>query len=572
MDICPLKDVLADDFGTKPTSLKFGANPQTKPATTTASDSHPTDTGETATTDNIQLAAQNKPLSHNFSHTLGKKIENKTSRNTQPDSLNKAKRKEQNQSAGTIPEMVHPAKVIQGQLTQPAPRDKAANVKALNQFQQQLASQTGKTVRVTANSNAPSTDQIVSETLKPANKSIQSIANQGQIKSKITLQAASESLLAANAQPEKTKNTEKQQASNKASVSEGPKITETNKTATTSTFRFSFQNQQSGKEVISQTLHGNNKTTPESEQSTGTNKPPAPVSSKTQLSNQTFAGPANQSSQQQQMIGQETQTLIAEEAKPGKADTDQKNHRGKTELFELPENNSVNPNNFSVKSMAQKMSRPQTHSFGPQAEIRNNSLLGQTSSPNTEPGEQILVGENIQPAITEPSTASTTFTKIAGNPEPGNSIGEQIQESIHSSSQTGNQQIVVRLNPPELGKVAIKFAEQGDNITGLLQVDKPQTRDQIQQLLPEIVQNLQNSGIGIEKLEVVLTNQHEQQTLKDQSSAAGQDSWAEQQNSPNPESQRNTNIYSDWLANFDNVTEYMEPQVQLTDNSINMLI
>ncbi|MHC4069361.1 MAG: flagellar hook-length control protein FliK [Planctomycetota bacterium] len=543
-----MKNVLADDAGTKPASLEFAANPRTKqPIAVTASNVHPIDTGKTVTADNTQLIAQNKPtipLSNNFSHTLGKKVMTKTSRNTQSNQLNKGKRKGQDQNSGTLSEMVHPAKsVVQEQLTQPVVLDKTANAKVLNQFQQQPESQAhGKTVRLTANSKAPTTGQIASATFKPANKPIQSTTDQGQIKSEIILPAASESLLIADTQSEKGRDTGKQQES----VSESPKIPETNKTAITSTFPSSWQNQQSGKEVTSQTLLGNNKTTVDSEQSAHL--------------------------QQKVLTGQESPILIAEQATPSKVDTGQKDHRGKTEFFELPEKNSVPLDNLSVKAMAQKMSRPQVRSSALQPENSNNSLVDQNSNPNMEPGEQILVGGNIQPAITEPSLASTAFTNIAGNADSADSVGEQIQESIHSSFRTGNQQIVIRLNPPELGKVAIKFAEQGDNIAGLLQVDKPQTRDQIQQVLPEIIQNLQNSGIGIEKLEVVLTNQQEQQTSKDQSSTAGQDSWAEQQSSPNPESQGNNTIYSEWLTNIDNVPEYMEPQVQLTDNSINMLV
>ncbi len=112
------------------------------------------------------------------------------------------------------------------------------------------------------------------------------------------------------------------------------------------------------------------------------------------------------------------------------------------------------------------------------------------------------------------------------------------------------------------------FAE----ITGLLQVDKPQTRDQIQQVLPEIIQNLADSGIVIKRLEVVLTNQQDQYTLKDQSSTAGQDNWSGQQSSPDPESQRNNTTYNEWLTTIDNVTEFTESQMQLTESSINVLI
>jgi len=351
----------------------------------------------------------------------------------------------------------------------------------------------------------------------------------------------------------------------------GAETTISTKPVITSTFS---SNQQNGKESTPKTLISNNKITADNEQSVVTNKPSVPDSPKTQLSNATFAAPLDQSSHSQQkvLIGQESPAPAEEGTTPNKADTDQKDQRGKTELFELPEKNRVQVRNPSVKSIAQKMNPQRTQLSAPQVENHNNLLVDKASNPDKDLGEQVFFGNNVQPAIAEQSPASAAFTKIASNANSGAGVSEQIQESIHSSLRSGSQQIVIRLNPPELGKVAIKFAEQGDDITGLLQVDKPQTRDQIQQVLPEIIQNLQDCGIAIKKLEVVLTNQQEQQTLKDQSSSAGQDGFSGHQSSPNPESQRNNTVYSEWLTNVDNVIEFTEPQMHLANNSINMLV
>ena len=124
-------------------------------------------------------------------------------------------------------------------------------------------------------------------------------------------------------------------------------------------------------------------------------------------------------------------------------------------------------------------------------ENRNNSPVNQPSNPDMELGTQVLAANNAQSVSTESSPATTTFARTAANTDSDVTVSNQIQESINSSLRSGNQQIVIRLNPPELGKVNIKFVEQADEISGLLQVDKPQTRDQIQQALPEILQNLQ---------------------------------------------------------------------------------
>ena len=197
--------------------------------------------------------------------------------------------------------------------------------------------------------------------------------------------------------------------------------------------------------------------------------------------------------------------------------------------------------------------------------------------------EQILSHNNPQTPVTEQSPNSAAGAKTAalpGQTSPSSvsaEIGKQILESIHSSlSQQGqDQQITIRLNPPELGKVFIKFDERDSQIIGLLEVSKPQTRIEIQQALPQIIQNLQDSGIHIKRLEVVLSEaeQPEQEALKDQSLQNG---WTQQHDSTNSHLAVNnpdTNGINEWLINnnsYENISELQEALT--TDGSINMLI
>ncbi len=197
--------------------------------------------------------------------------------------------------------------------------------------------------------------------------------------------------------------------------------------------------------------------------------------------------------------------------------------------------------------------------------------------------EQILSHNNPQTPVTEQSPSSAGGAKTAalpGQTSPSSvsaDIGKQILESIHSSlSQKGqDQQITIRLNPPELGKVFIKFQERDSQIIGLLEVSKPQTRIEIQQALPQIIQNLQNSGIQIKRLEVVLSEseQPEQEALKDQSLQNG---WTQQHDSTNSHlgvNNPDTNGINEWLIynnSYENISELQEALT--TDGSINMLI
>ena len=96
------------------------------------------------------------------------------------------------------------------------------------------------------------------------------------------------------------------------------------------------------------------------------------------------------------------------------------------------------------------------------------------------------------------------------------SVGRQIQESIQSSLAGKQQQITVNLQPPELGRITIKFEQQGDDITGQLEVTKAETRSVITEQLPEVIKNLVEAGIQLKKVEVSMSNQDSQEGYKDQ--------------------------------------------------------
>ncbi len=234
---------------------------------------------------------------------------------------------------------------------------------------------------------------------------------------------------------------------------------------------------------------------------------------------------------------------------------------------------SDNPTVQELNVTAVQVSTGQTKNHG-------SSISNDSSDSDLE---EILSHNNPQTPVTEQSHNSAegaTTASLPGQTSPSSvsaDIGKQILESIHSSlSREGqDQQITIRLNPPELGKVFIKFDEQDSQIIGLLEVSKPQTRIEIQQALPQIIQNLQDSGIHIKRLEVVLSEgeQPEQEALKDQSLQNG---WTQQHDSTNSHwgvNNPDTNGINEWLINnnsYENISELQEALT--TDGSINMLV
>lgn len=220
----------------------------------------------------------------------------------------------------------------------------------------------------------------------------------------------------------------------------------------------------------------------------------------------------------------------------------------------------------------------------PTGQTKNNSAASNNNSNSKL--EQIITHNNPETPATEitPNSAEGTKTvELPSQTSPGSisaSVGKQIQESVHSSfSQVGkNQQITIQLNPPELGKVLIKFQEQDNQITGLLEVSKTQTRIEIEQALPQIIRDLQDSGIQIKRLDVVLSQggQPDQGALRDSASGGLQNGWAQQQyptDSYMGRNNLNAGEINKWLTNNNSDQNISELQEALTaDGSINMLI
>ncbi len=96
-------------------------------------------------------------------------------------------------------------------------------------------------------------------------------------------------------------------------------------------------------------------------------------------------------------------------------------------------------------------------------------------------------------------------------------IRDQIFQSVQTSIQQGQREITVHLNPPDLGRVSIKFSEQGKELTGLLETANPQTRAEIRQAIPEIIRSLEESGISIRRLDVMLSDSSGKSDLSRQS-------------------------------------------------------
>jgi flagellar hook-length control protein FliK len=81
---------------------------------------------------------------------------------------------------------------------------------------------------------------------------------------------------------------------------------------------------------------------------------------------------------------------------------------------------------------------------------------------------------------------------------------DQILQHLSSVSVSGPQQrIQLTLTPEHLGTIRITFNRAEDEVVGLLEVQKNQTRRQVEQALPQLISAMQNNGVQVRRIEIV---------------------------------------------------------------------
>lgn len=192
--------------------------------------------------------------------------------------------------------------------------------------------------------------------------------------------------------------------------------------------------------------------------------------------------------------------------------------------------------------------------------------------------EQILAANNAQAPVSEPRSMPIDIGKPLG--DASRSVGEQILESVQSRWTSGlgqdevSRQVTVRLNPPELGRVSIRFEEDGGQLVGILEVNKQQTRYEIERALPQIVETLQTSGVQVRRLDVTLANEHEHQGFREQSFADGKSGFADQHESADNWQQSHLAAYPTQVPAGEGgyIGLPDSEEMVLTGDSINMLV
>lgn len=115
-----------------------------------------------------------------------------------------------------------------------------------------------------------------------------------------------------------------------------------------------------------------------------------------------------------------------------------------------------------------------------------------------------------------PASATDPISRAAAS-ENAISPAKQLADRIAAGPPQPEHVITMTLNPAELGRIRISFQQTDGEITGILEVEKPETRYDIERQLPQIAAALQDSGLNVKRIDVVTNNQQDQQDHKNNS-------------------------------------------------------
>jgi len=198
------------------------------------------------------------------------------------------------------------------------------------------------------------------------------------------------------------------------------------------------------------------------------------------------------------------------------------------------------------RSSLDEMPRKEGDSFSQQDQkAASQSAVQLTATPEQGKGASPLGSGELLPsqaeltAVSEGDSTSASVRLPTQTPNisgfdaaslrsPVQDVGEQILSSVHASLARADKQVQIRLDPPELGSVLVRIAEQGDQIRGILEVSRDQTRREIEQALPQVLKGLQEAGVQVRRLEVVVSDQPERGSGRETSQ---QDAWTQHQHS-----------------------------------------
>gem|GEM_PF-5126245 len=207
--------------------------------------------------------------------------------------------------------------------------------------------------------------------------------------------------------------------------------------------------------------------------------------------------------------------------------------RQKTEMSNVPSEKGQPAEAASLRAREVKTATSEIHTQPAESEAALSPDTGKIQSPEqvsergefslpekhqVEPGEvksEVKAPESAQadnslnPAVAGVE-AKAVASKVVPSREPAPEefrIIEQIAQKATAALSGGRKEVQIQLDPPSLGKVAVKVTSEAGIITAHLQASAPAARDLLQQNLETLKAALEKADLGIGQCTVSLTSE-----------------------------------------------------------------
>lgn len=144
-------------------------------------------------------------------------------------------------------------------------------------------------------------------------------------------------------------------------------------------------------------------------------------------------------------------------------------------------------------------------------------VVGAVAAPTTAQTSADSQGQGSLAQGAAAAPASVTATPQAGRGGVGSPgalgqtadmpVTDQIAQSVRSSGVGLDRQVIIRLSPPDLGQVRVTLRASGNRVRGVLEVDNPETLRRLEREAGVLTQRLQEAGLQVKRMDVVLVRQ-----------------------------------------------------------------
>jgi flagellar hook-length control protein FliK len=107
-------------------------------------------------------------------------------------------------------------------------------------------------------------------------------------------------------------------------------------------------------------------------------------------------------------------------------------------------------------------------------------------------------------STTQATQASAQTSQAPGLPEDPSAVTDQVVRAARLASRDGSNEVTVRLDPPELGKVTVRLVSEDRVLSGQIVVENRQVHDLVQGRMTELRESLSAQGVQVDQIQVTV--------------------------------------------------------------------